>query len=201
MKLYTSGTSPYARKVRMVVIEKELRDRVEVVAVNPMTDDPALMAANPLGKVPALVTDDGTTIFDSPVICAYLDEVGGAPPLLPLGTGRWQALTADALTDGVMDAAFATVMELRRPAAQRSEMWMERWLRAVVRSLDAVEADFGAYEGPVSLAQIGLGAALGYLDFRLANLAWRDERPTTAAWYAAFSARPAMLETRPEDAA
>lgn len=198
MELYFSGTSPYARKVRMVVIEKGLADRVEVIATNPMDDGATLTAANPLGKVPALVTDDGAAIFDSSVICGYLDSLNEAPVLIPAGSARWQVLTAEALTDGMIDAAFATVMEGRRPAEQRSDMWLGRWARAILRSADAVEADLSRFEGPVSLAQIGLGAALGYLDFRLPEMGWRDGRPKTAAWFAAFSQRPAMQETDPE---
>ncbi len=197
MKLYVANTSPYARKARMVVIEKGLEDRVELISRNPYDESPDLKAANPLGKVPALVTDDGAAIFDSPVICAYLDGLSDESPLIPASADRWRVLTAEALTDGILDAAYNTVMERRRPEEERSEMWQERWASAIFRSVDAVEADLEGFQGPLSLAQIGLGAALGYLDFRLPDLAWREAHPRSAEWFAAFTQRPSMQQTDP----
>ena len=198
MKLLYAPTSPYARKARMVVIEKGLQDRVEMIAAIPYDNPPELVAANPLGKVPALITDDGQTLFDSPVICHFLDSLATEPRLAPEGAARWEMLTREALCDGILDAALGIVMEGRRPAEQRSPDWLGRWAAAIERSLDLVEADIAGYQGPMSMAQVCLGAVLGYLDFRMPDVAWREEHPQMAAWYEAFSQRPSMTATVPE---
>lgn len=197
MDLYFSPTSPYVRKVRVTAIEKGLGGSLNVIPTDTFGDVSALHAANPLGKVPALVTDAGAKIFDSPVICAYLDSLTPAPKLIPEDAGRWAAMTREALCDGILDAAFASVMERRRPEAERSQMWLERWDGGILRALDAAEADIEGYQGPISLAQIALGAALGYLDFRRSELSWRSGRPQLEAWWTAFSERPSMKDTAP----
>lgn len=197
MKLYFANTSPYARKARITVIEKGLEDRVETIFQNPFEDSADLVAANPLKRVPALVDDGGTAIFDSPVICAYLDACGQGAKLIPEGDLRWTVLTGEAMADGLLDAAFAIVMERRRPEEQRSEMWFGRWEAAIGRTLDSIEADLSGFEGDVSLAQIALGCALGYLDFRLPDLTWREARPALATWFAGFENRPSMQATVP----
>ena len=197
MKLYFANTSPYARKARATIIEKGLEDRVETIFQNPFEDSVDLVAANPLKRVPALVDDAGTAIFDSPVICAYLDSLGEGPKLIPEGDLRWTVLTGEAMADGILDAAFAIVMERRRPAEQQSEMWFGRWESAISRTLDTVEADLSGFEGKVSLAQIALGCALGYLDFRLPDLDWRPGRPDLASWFKEIEKRPSMQATVP----
>ena len=198
MKLYYANTSPYARKVRMTVIEKGLQDRVEQVFANPFEENAELKSANPLGRIPALVTDDGQVIFDSPVICAYLDSQPADVRLIPDGPERWQVLTNEALTDGILDAAFAVVMERRRDEKQQSTMWQERWTAAIFRSIEAIENDISRFEGDLTIAHIGLGAALGYLQFRLPDLNWQKNCPNTSAWFETFSHRPSMTETDPE---
>lgn len=197
MRLFYSPTSPFARKVRMVLREKGLEGCAEEVACDPFQDPSALQAASPLGKVPTLATEEVGALYDSAVIAAYLESLTPEPRLIPLGAARWPVLAREALADGAMEAAFATVMERRRPEAERSAMWLERWEAAIVRSLNAVEADRGAWSGPLSVAHIGLGAALGYLDFRLPDLDWRLGRPQTADWFAQFAARPSMISTAP----
>jgi len=199
MKLYFANTSPYARKTRMTVVEKGLLDRVEMIFANPFEENAELTAANPLGKVPALVTDEGQAIFDSPVICAYLDSLSLDPALIPDDPQRWRVLAHEALTDGVLDAAFAIVMERRRPNEQQSQTWLDRWTTAIFRSVDVLEADIAGFEGDVNIAQIGLGAALGYIDFRLPDINWREGRPKTKAWFDVFSRRASMTETDPEN--
>lgn len=197
MKLYFANTSPYARKARMVILEKDLSGRVETIFQNPFEDSPDLKKANPLGKVPALVTDEGTTIFDSPVICAFLDSLAPKPPLIPADEARWSVLTGEALADGLLDSAFAIVMERRRPGEQQSEMWLERWESGIQRTIAAVDADLTSFVGDLTLAQIALGAALGYLDFRLPDIDWRSFNPAVAAWYVNFASRPSMKATDP----
>lgn len=199
MKLLHSATSPYVRKVSVTAHEKGLIDQIEVVAVNSMQEDAVLLAANPLSKVPALVFDDGSAMFDSPLLCEYLDSLGDAPKLIPeSGADRWAVLRHQATTDGLLDAAFGFVMENRRPESERSAMWMERWLNAINRSLDVMEAEIDSFGEVLTLAHISLGCALGYLDLRYKGIVdWRDAHPKLSAWYEVFASRPSMQATVP----
>lgn len=198
MKLYFAKTSPYSRKARVTVLEKGLEGRVETIFANPFEDNPSLKAANPLGKVPALITDDGQALCDSPVICGYLDSLLPQPALIGTGSRHWEVRAGEALTDGILDAAFAIVMERRRPDTERSASWIERWTDQISRTTNAIEVSAGVFDGDLNLAQIGLGVALGYLDFRLPDLDWRVGRPRLVGWYATFAERPAMKTTVPE---
>lgn len=201
MKLYHSPTSPYARKVRMVAIERGLEDRIEVVSANPLENPDDLMQANPLCKVPALARADGPALFDSPVICAYLDSLAGSPQLIPAeGAARWDVLRREALCDGILDAAVTSMMERRRSDAEQSQTWLGRWKANFTRALDQIEAEIESFGGDLTIDQLALGAALGYLDFRMSDLGWRDSRPATAAWFETFSARRSMQETAPPPA-
>lgn len=174
--------------------------QIEQILCNPFEVSEDLKAANPLGKVPALLTSDGQAYFDSTVICAYLDSLSDDVPLMPgQAPARWKALTNQSLTDGVLDAAFNIVMERRRTDSEPSAMWLDRWTAAIYRSADMLNDKISDFSGQISLAQIGLGAALGYLDFRLADMNWRDGRPDLADWYAEFSRRPSMQQTNPEN--
>jgi glutathione S-transferase len=201
MKLYFANTSPYARKVRMAVIEKGVDDLVEQIFQNPFEDSPDLKAANPLGKVPALVLNDGSAIFDSAVICAHLDTLSSGVRLYPDGTELWMARTGEAMTDGILDAAFATVMERRRPEGQRSDEWLDRWHASIMRASDAINDELSKpdsrFSGKVTIAHLGLGAALGYLDFRLPDISWREGRESLSLWFKSFSERPSMKATEP----
>lgn len=183
----------------MVLIEKGLQNKVELLAANPMQSDPALAAANPLHKVPVLVNDNGKAVFDSPVICAYLDSLSSQTPLIPGGENQWPILTSAALADGILDAAFSMVTESRRAKEQQSGVWQQRWNGAIKRSCDAIESSIDDFNGDISIAQIGLGAALGYLDFRLPELGWRDGRNALTTWFEAFSQRPSMQATMPPE--
>jgi glutathione S-transferase len=197
MKLYYTNTSPYARKVRMVLIAKGLEDRLEQVFQNPFEENLSLTDANPLGKVPVLITDDDVT-FDSSAICAYLDTLVPQSRLYPEGAKIWPVLTGEAIADGVIDAAFALVMERRRDAQQRSPMWLDRWQTSILRTVDALEIELARpsrWVGDLTIAQIALGAALGYLDFRLADIDWRAERPRLASWLQSFSEHAVMQAT------
>lgn len=199
MRLLYSPTSPYARKVRVTAAEKGLTDKIEVVTINPFDDIADLGPVNPVGKVPALVMDSGTTLYDSPVICEYLDSLGGGASLLPAsGEARWTVLRQQALADGVLDAAFSLVMEMRRPEGERSQSWIDRWTAGIYRSVDAIDAEAGSLSADVTLAHVAFGCALGYLDFRLGDLNWRDGRANAAAWYETFGARPSMTSTDPD---
>jgi glutathione S-transferase len=198
MKLYFSPTSPYVRKVRVVAIEKGLADRIELVPANPWPDPAAVSVANPLGKVPALVLDDGTTLYDSPVICEYLDSLVPARPLVPReGSARWQVLRRQALGDGILDAAVSIVLERRRPEAERSASAQERAAAAIRRSIAALPGELRPAEATFDLGQISLAVALGYLAFRLSDLELGTSAQPVHAFWAAIRTRPSLTATQP----
>ena len=197
MQLFSSPTSPYARKVRMVALEKGLADRIEIVNLNPFDDDPALLACNPLAKVPAMKLDDGQTLADNRVICWYLDSLVDTPMIYPPGPEGWRVLSLEAMADGMMDAAFAMAIEGRRPPDRQSPEAQTRRRDAILRAAERLEGHVDALAGPLTIAQIAVAAALGYLDFRLPDLAWRDNRPTLAGWHADLADRAAYRDTDP----
>jgi glutathione S-transferase len=205
MQLRFSPTSPYVRKVNAAAREMGLAERIELVPANPWNPADDLPSQNPLGKVPALITDDGRVLCDSPLICEYLDSLHDGPRLLPASVPeRWRVRALEALADGVLDAAVARITELRvRPEAYRWNGWIERQQGKIARTLDALEAEAaaGAFDGAVTIAAVTLGCALGYLDFRFPADAWRDGRPALTRWYEAFSRRPSMVATVPKDPA
>jgi len=200
MRLVCSLTSPYARKIRVMLAEKKLPfELVEDVPWNPDTRVPEF---NPLGKVPALVANDGRIWFDSPVIAEYLDTEYPAPQMLP--ADRRTALPvrqSEALADGITDAAVAVFLERKRPAAQQDSATVERQLGKIERGLAALarrvhEAD-GLNHGQLSVADIAAGCMLGYLDFRFAEIDWRGTHPTLAQYADKLLARASFEETVP----
>lgn len=198
MKLFSSPTSPFVRKVRILLIEKGATGLVSEVTVAAMSDPAELHAANPLGKVPALETDEGATLFNSPLICQYLDEKLPGKKLLPaIGDDYWKVMRLLTIGDGMSEAAFSLTMEKNRPEAERSTMWMGRWERAITRSLDLLEKEAANLGGDLDLGKIAVGCALGYLDFRHGNLEWRNKRTALAAFYDELAARPSFKETAP----
>jgi glutathione S-transferase len=201
MRLFYSATSPYARKIRIVIAQKDLEDAVELLTCNAFADPVSLREANPLGKVPALVLDDGRTLYDSPLIGEYLDAQPSDRPALipPVGAARWEILRQQALGDGILDAAFSLVVEMRRPEDQQSPYWKARWQSAIERALLVMECDSSGFNDTVTLGQISFACALGYLDFRLPAIDWRAIAPDTAHWDAGFSKRPSMLQTAPRE--
>lgn len=199
MKLISSGPSPFARMARVTVYETNQQDAVEVVdvATTPMDTHSTVASANPVGKIPALVREDGPAIYDSRVICRYLDARAKAG-LYPEAR-LWEVLTLEATAHGITEAALAIVYEARfREEALRSEDWIEaQWAKAA-RALDAVNARWMSHlQGPVDMSHIAMGCALGYIDFRLGERNWRQGRDGLAAWYAAFSERASMQATQP----
>lgn len=198
MKLYSSPTSPFVRKVAILIREKGALAAVTEEQVSALADPVGLHAANPLGKVPALVLDDGATLFDSRVICEYLDQMLPGPSFLPAaGPARWQALRLQAVGDGMADAAVSLTFEKNRPEGERSANWMGRWRRAIVRSLDLLEAEAASLAGAPTLGTIAVGSALAYLDFRHADLGWQNGRPKLTAAYRALAERPSFRDTIP----
>ncbi|ABK46166.1 Glutathione S-transferase, N-terminal domain [Magnetococcus marinus MC-1] len=197
MRLFYSPTSPYARKVRLLILEKGLQDQIDMVVVLPMEDNRGVTPLNPLGKIPTLETADGQGLYDSPVICAYLDTLNQTPQLIPSGAERWSVLRQEALTDGLLDTALVLVKEYLRPEEMQSSQWLAHWHGTIQRTLDHLEQQQPAYQGTLTLAQLALGATLGYLDFRLPQLAWRQQRPQLQQWYTELAQRPSMLATCP----
>ncbi|OWJ67002.1 glutathione S-transferase family protein [Inquilinus limosus] len=196
MKLLYSPFSPFARKVRIVAAELGLQDRIEVTPTS--TEDPAsgLSARNPLNKIPVLETEFGP-LYDSPVICEYLDTLHEGGKLLPAaGPERWRALRWQALADGLMDAALLIRYELTlRQEGGRSEAWIERQKSKIRKSLDQMEADAAELDGPLTIGTIAAAAALGYLDLRFVDWGWRETHPRLAAWHAVFAERPSYVTT------
>jgi len=199
MKLFYSATSPFVRKVMACAISREIDGRIELVPTNPHASPPALLAANPLSKVPALITQDGLALFDSPVICEYLDSLDGALPLFPTrGGARWIALKQQAIGDGIMDAAVARRGEAQRPREAARDAFTARLKAAVDRGTAMLETD--PPHQTVDIGTITIACALGYLDFRYAGEPWRPGAPRLAAWFAAFSENPCIARTVPRDA-
>jgi glutathione S-transferase len=198
LKLRYAPASPFVRKVLVFAHEVGLADRIERVATDVWSADSDIQRDNPLGKVPALISQDGTFI-GSTLCCDYLDTLHRGPPLIPTAAAeRWKVLQLHALADGMMEAAVAHVVErMRRPAAFVYQGTLDRQEAKIGHALAAVEARAAAWTSRLDIATITLGCALGYLDFRLPHLAWRAAHPATASWYASFAARPAMVATQP----
>ncbi len=195
MKLYGSLISPFTRKAMVIVHELDLK-----VSLLPRPEDAAeFRRINPLGKIPALVLDDGSVLFDSPVICEYLNHVGGGKffPGMSLwkeNNGRWKAAGLHALADGIADAAVARMVETRQPTPNQAHI--DRHMLAVEAGLNALERSKMA--DPPTIGEIAAGCALGYIDFRMPELDWRTSRPNLAAWYEKFSQFKSMLATQPK---
>lgn len=199
MKLRFSGTSPFVRKVVIQALETGLDSKIERITT--ATTDPALAKENPLSKVPSMTLDDGTHLYDSPVICEYLDSLHGGPKMFPAaGPARWTALRRQALGDGMMDAAVARRGESRRPANEQSPAGMELQRAKVAAGLDVLEAEADKLGSGIDIGLISIACALGYLDFRFASEDWRKGHPKLARWFEAFAKRPSMQSTVAKDA-
>ena len=202
MKLIASPTSPYARKVRIVLAEKKIE--FELVIDLPWNADSVVPQYNPLGKVPVLLLDDESVLYDSRVIAEYLDNVTPNNRLIPAsGRERINVKRWEALGDGLLDAAVAALLESRRPKGERSSGWMERQRGKITLALAAMSADLGeqpwCHGGSFSLADIAVGCALGYLDFRFADIHWRETHANLALLFDKLSQRPSFVETVPKD--
>ena len=204
MKLYHALASPFVRKVVALAHETGIIGQLdlETVATSPIQVDPGVASANPIKKIPALATDDGMTLFDSPVICEYLDSQHNGTKMFPdAGPARWEALRLQALGDGLMDAAILGIYEGRiRPEDNRYQPWVDAQMAKVDDALDDLENNANTFGSRVDIGTITVGSAFGYLDFRYADRDWRASRPALAAWYTQFSTRPSMQATAPQAA-
>jgi glutathione S-transferase len=200
MQLYYAPASPYVRKVMVLLNLSERMGEVAMISAagNPTAPGTMPVDQNPLGKIPALLRDDGPALFDSRVICRYLDHRFHTG-LYPDAPRLWNTLTLEATGDGIMDAAVLMVYEIRvRPEEMRFSDWVEGQWAKIDRALDALESQWLDHlMGPVDIGQIAVGCALGYLDFRHDQRGWRNGRPNLTKWHAAFDAGAAMQATRP----
>lgn len=194
MQLYYSITSPYTRKVLLVARHLGLIDEIVIVPVNPLEPDAGFLEANPLSKVPALVVDGEPALFDSRVIVEFLLDRAG---MNDTGRAKTEVLKRQALADGMTDAALAIVMEMRRPAAERSDYWLDRWRAAIERALAHLED--GAIQALEHwrLDAMATAAALDYLCFRLPEIDWQSKYPLTASWFEGARMRDDMVATDP----
>jgi glutathione S-transferase len=197
MKLRYSSASPFVRKVLVFAHETGLASQIECIKTDVWAEGSDIVQDNPLGKVPALVTPDGTFI-GSALCCEYLDSLHGGRRLIPAETPqRWRVLQQHALADGIIEAAVAYIVEtIRRPEVLVYAGMQERQRAKILRTLDRIEAA-GTSQGDIDLASVTLGCALGYLDFRHPNMVWRESRPALASWFAAFDERASMRATKP----
>jgi len=200
MKLIGSLTSPYVRKIRIVLAEKKID--YDLVIDSPWAEGNQVAALNPLGKVPVLVLDDESTLYDSRVIAEYLDTVAPNNRLIPVsGRERINVKRWEALADGTLDAAVAALLESRRPDGERSPSWIERQRDKVTQALRAMSDELGeqpwCHGNGISLADIATGCALGYVSFRLGDIPWAEQYPNLARLYDKLMQRPAFAETVP----
>jgi glutathione S-transferase len=197
MKLYSHPVSPFARKAR--IIAHELDIKLEVIDVQARNDE-TLRRINPLKQIPILVLDDGSSLFDSPVICEYLNHTGGGKFFPGMNifrhtSGRWKALGLAALGDGVADAAVTLRYELTEPEERRNSDRMARRKATIHAGIDALERVNFAKDP--TIGEIAVACALGYIDFRLSDLDWKSSHPKLSAWYARFCEYPSMKATQP----
>ena len=202
MILLSSLPSPFGRKVKIAAHHLGLYDQITTEQANPAEADPSLVDHNPLGKIPALILDDGTVLYDSRVIVEYLDSLSTDVKIFPAGgMERYKDLTLNALGDGILDAGILQVYEVRmRPEERRHQDWVDRQAAKISRSIGALEADVPSTEGGITMGHITLACALGYLDFRF-NGDWRANHPNLVSWLDAFSAQvPGFDKTQPPPA-
>jgi glutathione S-transferase len=201
MKLYYSALSPFVRKVRVAAMELGLDKQIELVTVatTPIAMSADLTKVNPLGRLPTLVADDGTLLFESSLIVEYLDALAGGKIIPAKGPERWRVKCTEALADGLMDAAILVRYEtFLRPAERRWPEWIAGQQQKVNQSLDALEGQSWQFDDTVDAGKIAVGCALGYLDLRFSDLGWRKKCETLGRWYDAFAKRPSMEATKPQ---
>lgn len=199
MKLYITTPSPFARKVRIVAIEKGLSALIEQVVVDPYANAPELLETNPVVQVPTLIAEDGQPLNDSPVICEYLDRLGGGDDLLPpSGSAEWlRVKRIETLGNQAMEMGVKLVLEKRRPEYERSVMWIERWTANMGRALDALEAE-NLSADVIDMGSITAGVALTWIGFRHPDYDWKTGRPNLVAFVDAIEARSSFVETFPK---
>jgi len=202
MKLHWSPRSPFVRKVMIVIHEAGIEDRVTLVRTPVAMDKPNLdlVPDNPLIKLPTLVLEDGQPLYDSRVICAYLDALTGCGLLPADPQARLTAERRQALGDGFLDALLLFRQERNKPEARQTPAWLDAFALKTRAVLSALEAEAPALQASrFDLGLIAIGCALSYMDYRFPDIAWRDGHPALAAWHARFAARPSVMRTQPDE--
>ena len=203
MKLHWSPRSPFVRKVMVCAHETGLAGRIELVRTVVTMSKPnlELMRDNPVGRIPTLVTDDGLVLFESALICEYLDSLHDGPKLFPAPPpARWEALRWHALGEGMLETMILWRTERLRPEPQRSPEHLSAFELKIRTSLDVLEREADALaRTPIAIGHVAIGCALGYIDFRFPEMGWRDRHDRIAGWFATFAARPSMQRTLPVD--
>lgn len=195
MKILFSPFSPYVRKCLVTAHELGLDGKIDLLPSNahPVNRDQEIIPVNPLGKVPTFFTDDGQVLYDSRVICEYLDHLAGGALVPAAGAERWQTLTLQALGDGILDAALlARYEDVARPSELQWPQWRAAQLDKVETSLAHLDAHTDRLADRVDLGALTVGCALWYLDLRFSDFDWRARHQPVARWYAEFSKRPSM---------
>lgn len=199
MKLYWSSRSPYVRKVMICAYELGMADSIERIhsVVSMSNPNMEVMHDNALGKIPTLILDDGRVLYDSVVICEYLDSLRASALLFPpQGEARWTALRRHALGNGMLDTLLLWRSEISKPAARQTPEWLATFSLKIRNALEVIEADADALShGPFDIGQIGIGAALVYLDFRFADMSWRSGHPRAEAWMQQFQQRESVQKS------
>lgn len=197
MELYLNATSPYARLVRIVLLEKGLADAVTLIWCDPWADDADLLKANPAGRIPALVTEEGTRLSESMLIAVYLDGIRPNPPMLPAAS-LGEVLHLAGLGQNLMDAAFTTVIARKHYGKEIDESELgQRRSRAIQRLLKQLDSALGEKQqaSTINLGEIAIAVALDYLAFRLPEVKWKEEYPQLYAWHASVTARESFQQT------
>jgi glutathione S-transferase len=200
MQIRVNAASPFARKVRIVVREAGLTDRVEEVetTVSPVTPNADLAGQNPLVKIPALTLDDGSALFDSRVICEYLDTLAGTNLFPRSGPERWRALRLQALCDGILDAAVMIRYEVAvRPEPIRWATWIDGQRGKIEGGLAALETAQPHFGAGFDIGSVGAACVLGYLDFRFPDIDWRSGHPGLRTWFEGAAQRASVRDTAP----
>ena len=196
MKLISGPASPFGRKARVMVMETELESKVEVLLIPPGQIAVQSMPHNPLGKVPVLIRDDGTPLYDSPVICEYLDSLHASAKFFPPGgEARWITLRLQALGDGIAETVGAIGAEMSRPEPSRNTPAIAAHTARFARALDYVDNHLEEISGPPDVGALAIACGLGYADFRDIRPDWRRQRPHLAKWFEKFSQRDSMQRT------
>lgn len=200
MKLYYSPTSPFVRKINVFAIEAGLDKNIEWVKTNPWLVEDVLTAENPLSQIPTLITDDGLVLYDSSVICEYLDSLHSGEKLIPQqGASRWLVLRLQALADGILNAGILRFLETKRTSEKQSIEWDTTNKKSVQRSLDYLESTLSDWGDNLDVGVLSIACTLGWLDFRFAEENWRENHPKLNAWFEEFSKRPSLVQTMPAE--
>ena len=201
MRLYYSSTSPFVRKVNVFAAESGLDKKIEWVKTNPWQAEDILTSKNPLSKIPTLITDDGMILYDSSVICEYLDTLHDGKKLIPLeGEARWKALRLQSLADGILESGIARFLERKRDKALQSKDWDAMQKKSIERALDYLEATIVEWsEMDLNIGVFCVACTLGWLDFRIPDENWREKHPALTAWFTQFSTRSSLVNTSPKE--